>query len=225
MKIIASVTRSLGILLVLLGCAAPCTASADDLSRPITLVATPRLENSEFSETVLFAAPLPNGMHIGFIVNRPSNVALATAFPEHVASRKVVDPVYIGGPVLPGRVFAVVRTPPKDAENLLQLMPGLVLAMDRAAIDRIIETTPNDARYFVGLLVWQPGELDEEVRAGAWEVSPADASAVFSTHPEMLWKTLLHGGVRLEARWHANGSILAETLARSNSDKRARSAG
>jgi putative AlgH/UPF0301 family transcriptional regulator len=81
-------------------------------------------------------------------------------------------------------------------------MPGVVLVMDAEAIDRIIETTPNDARYFAGLIVWQPGELDDEVRAGAWEVNPADPSAVFSTHPEMLWKTLSHGGVRLEARSH-----------------------
>src|SRR5258705_6518329 len=144
MKITASVTRSLGIFLAVLGFAAASTASPNDLSRPITLVATPRLENSEFSETVLFAAPLPNGMHIGFIVNRPSDMTLATAFPEHVPSRKVVDPLYFGGPVMPGRLFAVVRTPPKDVENLLQLMPGLVLVMDGDAIDRIIETTPND---------------------------------------------------------------------------------
>ena len=199
MKITASVTRSLAILLVVLGCAAG-TASATDLSQPVTLVATPRLASSEFSETVLFAAPLPNGMHIGFIVNRPSEVALAMAFPEHVPSRKVVDPVYFGGPDLPQMVYAVVRTPPKDAENLLQPMPGLVLVMDGDAVDRIIETTPNDARYFTGLIVWQPGELDDEVRAGAWEMSPADASTVFSANPEILWKTLSHGGVRLEAR-------------------------
>ena len=95
MKITASVTRSLAILLVVLGCAAG-TASATDLSQPVTLVATPRLESSEFSETVLFAAPLPNGMHIGFIVNRPSEVPLAAVFPEHAPSRKVAI-VYVGG--------------------------------------------------------------------------------------------------------------------------------
>ena len=199
MKITASVTRSLAILLVVLGCAAG-TASATDLSQPVTLVATPRLESSEFSETVLFAAPLPNGMHIGFIVNRPSEVPLAAVFPEHAPSRKVVDPIYVGGPVLSQTVFAVVRTPPQDAGSLLELMPGLVLVMDGGAIDRIIETTPNDARYLAGLIVWQPGELDEEVRAGAWEASPADASTVFSADPEMLWKTLSHGSVRLEVR-------------------------
>lgn len=199
MKITASVTRSLAILLVVFGCAAG-TASATDLSQPVTLVATPSLASTEFSETVLFAAPLPNGMHIGFIVNRPTEVALAKAFPEHAPSRKVVDPVYFGGPDLPQMVYAVVRTPPKDAENLLQPMPGLVLVMDGDAVDRIIETTPNDARYFTGLIVWQPGELDDEVRAGAWEASPADASTVFSANPEILWKTLSHGSVRLEVR-------------------------
>jgi putative AlgH/UPF0301 family transcriptional regulator len=102
-------------------------------------------------------------------------------------------------------LFAVARTAPKDTPNLLQLMPGVVLVMDGEAIDRIIETTPNDARYFAGLIVWQPGELDEEVRAGVWEVNPADPTAVFSEHPEMLWKTLSHGGVRLEARSQLNG--------------------
>src|SRR5258705_2810647 len=203
MKIIASVTRSFGILLVIIGCSAACTAAATDLPQPVTLVATRSLASSGFRETVLFAAPMPNGMHIGFVVNRPTDVTLATAFPEHIPSRKVADPLYVGGPVLPQQLFAVARTPPKDAGELLQLMPGLVLVMDGDAIDRIIEATPNDARYFLGLIVWQPGELDEEVGAGAWEVSPADASAVFAAHPEMLWKTLSHGGVRREALSHA----------------------
>jgi putative transcriptional regulator len=199
MKITAFVTRSIGILLVVLGCAAG-AASAADLSQPITLVATPSLSDSEFRQTVLFAAPMPNGMHIGFIVNRPSEVALATAFPEHPPSRKVVDPVYFGGPVMPEMLYAAVRTPPENTGNLLQLMPGVVLVMDGDAIDHIIETTPNDARYFIGLIVWQPGELDEEVRAGAWDVKPADAGTVFSAQPETLWKMLSLPDGRLEAR-------------------------
>jgi putative transcriptional regulator len=201
MQIAASVTRFTGMLLIALGCAAG-TASATDLSRPLTLVAAPGLQGSGFEQTVLLAAPLPNGMHIGFIVNRPTEVALAAAFPGHPPSGKVRDPVYLGGPFMTETVFAAVRTAPADADaaNLVELMPGLVLAMDAHVIDRIIETTPNDARYFAGLIVWQPGELDEEVAAGAWEVSPADAETVFAAHPEMLWQTLSRGGVRLEAR-------------------------
>jgi putative transcriptional regulator len=198
LKVSTSVTRSLAILLVVLGCAAG-TASATDLSQPVTLVAT-RLATPEFFETVLFAAPLPNGTHIGFILNQPSAVPLAAVLPEFIPASRVVDPVYRGGPVLPQKVFAAVRTPPEVAGTFLQPMPGLALVMDRDAIDRIIEKTPNDARYFTGLIRWQPGELDEEVRAGAWEVSPADASTVFSANPEALWQTLSTGGVRPEAR-------------------------
>jgi putative transcriptional regulator len=82
----------------------------------------------------------------------------------------------------------------------MQLMPGLVLVVDARAVDRIIETTPNDARYFAGMIVWEPGELDDEVRDGAWEVNPADASTVFSSKPEMLWKSRSRGGAGLEAR-------------------------
>ena len=197
MKITASARRLLAILSVVLGCAS--AASATDLSQPVTLVAT-RLATPEFFETVLFAAPLPNGTHIGFIVNQPGVVPLAAVLPEFIPASRVVDPVHRGGPVLPEMVFAAVRTPPEGAGNFLQPMPGVVLVMDRDAIDRIIETTPNDARYFAGLIRWQPGELEAEVRAGAWEVSPADASTVFSANPEALWKALSTGGVQLETR-------------------------
>jgi len=55
---------------------------------------------------------------------------------------------------------------------------------------QITFTAPNEARYFAGLFLWEPGELDEEVRGGAWEVRPADAGALFSPHPEELWRTL-----------------------------------
>ena len=199
MKITAPTARFLAILLFALGCAAP-GAWATDLAQPVTLVATTSLGDSGFSETVLFVAPLQNGAHVGFIVNRPSTLALAAAFPEHAPSRKVVDPVYVGGPILSQMVFAAVRTPAEDAGSALRPMPGLALVMDGSAVDHIIETMPNDARYFAGLVVWQPGELDEEVRAGAWEVNPADADTVFSPHPETLWKTLSGGGKRLEAR-------------------------
>jgi hypothetical protein len=58
------------------------------------------------------------------------------------------------------------------------------------SVDRVIETTPNDARYFVGLMVWRPGELDEQIRAGTWAVRPADADTVLATNSGALWKTL-----------------------------------
>jgi putative transcriptional regulator len=154
------------------------------------LVATANLAGSGFDEAVLVAAPLPAGGHVGFIVNRPTSVKLASLFPEHAPSSKVLDPVYVGGPVFPEGVFAVTRRAPEGDENSIALMPGLVAVFGAASVDRVIETTPNDARYFVGLMVWRPGELDEQIRAGTWAVRPADADTVLATNSDALWKTL-----------------------------------
>jgi putative transcriptional regulator len=191
MNIDARVLRYLGGVLISFLCAVG-AASATELEQPVVLVATDRPVGQGYRETVLFAARLPSGYHIGFILNRPTPAKLGTLFPEHAPSRKVVDPVYFGGPVLPEALFAVARRTPEGGQTI-PLMPGLVLAQDSATVDRVIEMMPNDARYFAGFVLWQPGELDDEVRAGAWEVRPADPSAVFNADPERLWRDL-HSG-------------------------------
>ena len=179
----------LGTFLVLIACA-PWLAHAADLSQPVILTATDRLQSSGYQETVLVAAPLPQGGHIGFIINRPTRVKMETAFPDHAASRQVAAPIYFGGPVLSNAVFAVTRSAPEGDPSVLSLMPGLVAVLDAAGVDRIIETNPNDARYFAGLVVWAPDQLDAEIDAGAWNVLPADVNLVFRANATGLWKEL-----------------------------------
>ena len=38
-------------------------------------------------------------------------------------------------------------------------MKDLYIAFRAATIDKVIEQTPHDARYFVGYVGWRPGEL------------------------------------------------------------------
>jgi len=188
MKLATILRPACGVLLLL-----ACTVgavNAAETSTPVMLVATDRLAGSGYAETVLFAAPLRNGAHIGFIMNRPTRLQLSDLFPEHVPSRRVKEPVYFGGPILAEMLFSVTRGVPEGAGETLALMPGLILVVDGPTVDRVIETMPNDARYFAGLVIWQPGELAEELRAGAWEVLPADAKAVFDTNPGGMWKGL-----------------------------------
>jgi putative transcriptional regulator len=165
-------------------------ASAVDLSRAVVLVASDRLAGSVFEKTVVVAAPAPQGGHVGFVVNRPTGVKLETLFPEQASTHKVVDPVYAGGPALSSGVFAVTRKAPANSADVLPLMPGLVVVIDGETVDRIIETTPNDARYFVGLMIWAPNELDGEIEQGAWNVRPAEVDTVLPFSPDGLWKSL-----------------------------------
>jgi putative transcriptional regulator len=162
------------------------TALAQQAGKPVLLVASPDMQGP-YSQTVLIAVPVGDE-HLGFIVNRATEVKLATLFPEHAGSAKVVDPVYFGGPEMAEAVFAVVRRNP--GAEALRLVGEVFLVADANAVDRVIERTPNDARYFAGFVGWQPGELASEIEAGYWHVTDADP-AVFWQDNHTLWQELV----------------------------------
>ena len=201
MKYYAKVTIAVAAALVFIASVVD-AAHAVDLSQPVTLVATDGLAGSVYEEAVLIAAPLSRGQHVGFILNRPTRVKLGTIFPEHAPSRRVTGPVSFGGPMFPEMIVALTRKVPPGAAATLSLMSGLVAVIDGKSVDRVIEKIPNEARYFAGLVIWAPGELDEEIRSGAWNVRPASVETVFRANPAALWKELSAGGrwtqVRLE---------------------------
>ena len=190
MNSIAQVLRVLAGLVVVLLTGLTGTAHAADLSRAVILVASERLTGSPFEETVILVAPLAQGGHVGIVLNRPTEVKLEELFPEQESTHKVIEPVYAGGPMLTGALYAVTRAAPADNAAFVPLMPGLVAVMDGATVDKIIATTPNDARYFVGLVVWPPEALDNEVQRGAWRVRRADANLVLPARSTGLWESL-----------------------------------
>jgi putative AlgH/UPF0301 family transcriptional regulator len=97
-------------------------------------------------------------------------------------------------------VFALVRTTESPGEGSLQLAPGLFFATSGTVIDRVIEQHPDQARFYAGLVVWQPGELAAEIARGFWFVRPVDADVVFRTPTEGLWEELVRRSRDLTAR-------------------------
>lgn len=165
-------------------------ARAADLSEPVILVASSALAGTPFEQAVVLAAPMPDGGHIGFIINKPTGVKLQALFPEDTAARRVTEPVYLGGPAFLPAVFAVTRKAPEGGNAVIPLMPGLVVVLDGATVDRIIENTPNEARYFLGLMLWEAGDLEDQVRQNNWELRPADVDVVFRPKSPGLWNSL-----------------------------------
>jgi putative transcriptional regulator len=172
-------------------------ASAQDDA--ILLVAHPAFRDLEYRHTVLLAAPAPNGGHVGVILNRPTKRSLGSLFPEHEPSKKVIDPVYYGGPFSRGALVALVKTGQSPGAGTVPLMKNVYLAFRANTIDHVIETTPNDARYYVGYVGWLPGELKGEIDRGLWSVLDADIDTVFRKDTDSLWEELLQATRRIRA--------------------------
>jgi len=186
-----------GMLFVLCAGAAPWALAQEEDA--VLLVAHPMFRDLDYRQTVLIAAPAPSGGHVGVILNRPTRRTLGSLFPEHEPSKKVLDPVYYGGPFSRGALVALVRADDNPGTGSVPLMKHLYMAFRANTIDHIIESTPNEARYYVGYVGWRPGELRAEIDKGLWSVIDADVDIVFRKDTEGLWEELLQQSRRIRA--------------------------
>src|SRR5262247_1284646 len=174
-------------------------AAAADIDAPVILVAKRQLQDKLYGATILVARPIGQDQHIGFIVNRPSRVTLGELFPQHAPSRKVPDPVFLGGPISSESIFALVQTSKNPGGRSVKLSDNLFAVVDGKLVDDVIEKDPQHARFVAGLVAWRSGELQEEIKRGAWYVLAADADLVLRK-PEGLWEELVRS-----AELQANG--------------------
>ncbi len=156
----------------------------------VILVASPGLRDANYRQTVVIVVSVENDRHIGVIVNRPTQRTLSSLFPEHQPSKKVSEPVFFGGPMSRGAVVAVVKSEKDPGQGTIGLTKDMYLAMSINIVDKVIEDTPNDARYYVGYIVWRPGELRAEIDRKVWSVVNASPELVFRKNTSGLWEEL-----------------------------------
>jgi putative transcriptional regulator len=169
----------------------PLEGWSDDGDDAMILVAKRNLHDKVYGSTILVAKAVGNDRHVGFILNKPSQLTLGKLFPDHAASAKVPDPVFLGGPFGREVIFALVRRNDSPGGRSVQITPDLYLAFDSPIVDRIIETDPSHARFFAGLVVWQQGELRQELKRGLWYVHDAKTDLVLRKKTDGLWEELV----------------------------------
>ena len=76
----------------------------------------------------------------------------------------------------------------RHVHELFQRLPRRSAAVDEETVDRIIRAESDHARFVAGLVVWQRGELRQEIERGAWYVLPPDAHLALRKPSEGLWE-------------------------------------
>lgn len=166
------------------------TAHAEGADDTLVLVAKRQLKDQLYGSAIIIVKPLGEDRHVGFIINKPTQMTLGKLFPDHGPSQKVVDPVYLGGPFNAQVIFALVQRPDSPGGRSVRIAQDLYLAVDSKVVDRIIEKEPQHARFFAGMVLWKPGELNDEIKRGLWYTLDARTDIVLRK-ADGLWEELV----------------------------------
>lgn len=166
------------------------------------LVATPLIGDPHFERSVvLLLAHGPQGA-FGVVLNRPSDALVAEVAPEWATTASAPAVVFLGGPVGPDSLLGLGRSAWEDDDGS-DLVVGDCGPVDLHRPPDGERTAWLGVRLFAGSAGWAPGQLEDELREGAWWPVAADASDVLSEDPDGLWAAVLRRQ-RGEVAWFAN---------------------
>ena len=175
-----------------------------NVSAPCLLVAMPSMLDSNFSRTVMLLAEHNSEGAVGFVLNRPSTVPLKAMI--NVIDRDVSPaiPAWYGGPVDTGTAIILHSRKPADGDTEIgqdiflstsgRVLDSLIDESERTIKERatgeLIHDILNPYRFLVGYAGWGPGQLDDEIRAGAWLLHPIDRELIFNTPWSEMWSKI-----------------------------------
>ena len=155
------------------------------------LVATDAMNDTRFARTVIYLVRHDDQGAFGLVVNLPRGEVsyeralrpLGLAAPP--GSGNVT--VHSGGPVNDRRGF-VLHTPDWTGEDTIVVDGHFAMSEDpKILLAMASGTGPRHALFCLGYAGWAPGQLDVEMKTGAWAVALADERLVFEEHPEQKW--------------------------------------
>ena len=147
------------------------------------LVASPMLGDPNFFRSVVYLAKHDSDGALGLILNRPSNLRLEDVI-EQARGRRPdrCDAIYCGGPV-EGPLIAL-----HAAENLGDHCDECIwITSDDDHLMLLCDKPDVPARFFSGYSGWGAGQLECELKAGGWLVSPCTADLLFG-NPDEVWE-------------------------------------
>lgn len=126
---------------------------------------------------------------VGMIINRPTPLLLTDVLKDVKAGFQI----WQGGPVSGEHLYYIHKIP--------DLLPGSVrIDKDyywggdfealKLILDQYGEQLGDKIKFFMGYSGWAPGQLENEIKEGAWFVLP-NTLDILKVNPKNLWKELL----------------------------------
>ncbi|MBT6272710.1 MAG: YqgE/AlgH family protein [Chromatiales bacterium] len=189
--------------------------------RGMLLVASPDLDDGNFSRTVVLLLKAGDDGALGLVLNRPASVRLGEAFARLDESAVGDQRMFVGGPVQRRNVSVLVHIAGAPAATAM-IVPGIHLGTTQAVLEEGLKRrwTAEQWRVFVGYAGWGSGQLQSEISRGDWRLMKTDPGLIFSLPATALWASLWG---RVQGHWaqfrkrpaggpsaDASGSVIAQ---------------
>ena len=171
----------------------------EELAKGIFLVASRRLQDPNFKETVVFLVEYGAEGAMGVVINRPSTVKLSTVFPDIKELKKRKDTIYVGGPVAVNQMLMLIRSA-NMPEASQEIITDVYISSSWKVLERLMKNAAKDEafRLFAGYAGWAPDQLESECARGDWHVLKADIETLFDKKSSEIWQELIQ---RVSVKW------------------------
>ena len=195
-------SRGLAIAVTLLCSNLPLPAQStrvQDLGIGKLLVARRDSRDPVFAETVILLVRYDHDGAVGLAINRGTTLPISRALQSLKGASGRSDPIYLGGPVEPQNVLALLKanTMPEGAAHV---SGKIYLVSTKLLLEKTLagRADPAEFRVYLGYCGWGPGQLENEAGQGFWHIFAGDADLVFDPEPDTLWSRLIaHVGQRI----------------------------
>ncbi|SEL67199.1 putative transcriptional regulator [Colwellia chukchiensis] len=156
------------------------------------LIAMPSLDDSYFNKTVTYICEHNAEGAMGLIINLPINVTVNELLLQIDEAKadipELSQQVLTGGPVSQDRGF-VLHSTQAGWNSSLALNDHVMITTSKDILMALgTEDAPEKYMVTLGYAGWGPGQLEEEIKANSWLLTPADDDIVFNTPIEQRWK-------------------------------------
>jgi putative transcriptional regulator len=167
------------------------------------LIATPSIGDSRFERSVLLICAHDETQAMALVLNKPlTGLKVPTLLRRMGFGGQAPDgPVLYGGPVERERGYVLHSDDYAASHSTLEVGPGLALTDTREVLDALGDPGRRPRKFLLalGYAGWGAGQLEQELRQGAWLTCDADEALVFGRNLDGRWDAAMGKlGVRPE---------------------------